>query len=399
VQFFRGRRRLVPVSDITNTDDTGQYRVGALSPGDYVIMALFHESWVSKDRDRQVLGYATTYFPGTASAAEAQRVKVAVGQEVAAIDFALVPGRAATVSGTALRSDGAPLAGATVSLDQYIRGPVSSMASSVSGTKVAADGSWTIRNVPPGEYELEATATDRERGTERATTILFMQGTDVEGITLTTGAAGTLSGHVVTDDGQPLPTSVTRLRVVPDPITPDRQAPMIVMGDDNGLVGADGAFTFKGLLGPSILRVWLPAGWAVKSIEIGGTDYAQTPLDVRGGQHVAGARIVITKRFPTIAGRITDDKGKPANGTVLLFPSDASKWFTAADTLRSARPDQSGNFRLETVRPGQYLAIALDYVQTWQLNDPEFLEELRDRATKLTVAEESIGELNLTVKK
>ena len=84
---------------------------------------------------------------------------------MAAIDFALVPGRAATVSGTALRSDGAPLAGATVSLDQYIRGPVSSMASSVSGTKVAADGSWTIRNVPPGEYELEATATDRERGT------------------------------------------------------------------------------------------------------------------------------------------------------------------------------------------------------------------------------------------
>lgn len=292
------------------------------------------------------------------------------------------------------------LADATVSLNQYIRGPAASMSSGVSGTRIAADGTWTIRNVAPGEYELEVSSTDRERGTERATMPLFVQGADVEGIALVTGAAGTLSGQIVTDDGQPLPPSVTRLRVVPDPVTPDRQPPMLVMGDDNGLVGADGGFTFKGVSGPSMVRIWsLPSGWAVKSIDIGGADYAQTPLDVRGGQQIAGARIVLTKRFPAVAGRITDDKGQPSEGTVLLFPSDPSKWFAAADTLRSVRPDQSGNYRIPTVRPGQYLAIALDYVQAWQLNDPEFLEELRDRATKLVVGEETIEDLILTVRK
>ncbi len=112
-----------------------------------------------------------------------------------------------------------------------------------------------------------------------------------------------------------------------------------------------------------------------------------------------GTRIVLSNHFPTLSGQITDEKGNPAEGTVLLFPGDASKWVEAAGTSRSARPDQSGHFKFESVRPGDYLAVALDYVQQWQVNDPEFLEDLRQKATRVTLEEGQSPQLALRIQK
>ena len=102
-QFLRGRRQFVPVATAfpghATTDDAGLYRLTSVAPGDYVIVARFGETWVSDDIAKETLGYAPSYFPGTAIVADAQRVKVVAGQEAAAIDFSLVPGRSATISG------------------------------------------------------------------------------------------------------------------------------------------------------------------------------------------------------------------------------------------------------------------------------------------------------------
>jgi hypothetical protein len=70
------------------------------------------------------MSFAPTYYPGSPSSATAQRVKVGLGQEMAAIDVPLVIGRAATIRGVALNAAGAPMAGASVSLSQELRGPV-----------------------------------------------------------------------------------------------------------------------------------------------------------------------------------------------------------------------------------------------------------------------------------
>ena len=57
-----------------------------------------------------------TYYPGTPSPADAQRVTVAVGQELGSIDIALQPVKLAKITGTAMGSDGKPMAGAMVML-------------------------------------------------------------------------------------------------------------------------------------------------------------------------------------------------------------------------------------------------------------------------------------------
>lgn len=71
----------------------------------------------------------------------------------------------------------------------------------------------------------------------------------------------------------------------------------------------------------------------------------------------------------------------------------------AAGLVQSARPDQTGRFRFPSVRPGDYLIAALDYVESWRVGDPEFLEELRRGATKLILREGANDAVALTLLK
>jgi protocatechuate 3,4-dioxygenase beta subunit len=67
----------------------------------------------------------------------------------------------------------------------------------------------------------------------------------------------------------------------------------------------------------------------------------------------------------------------------VLFPADSARWLEASGALRSTRPDQSGRYRFDAVRPGEYLLIAVAQMEPWQVNDPEFLAPLRARAAKV----------------
>lgn len=397
-QYFLGRRRLVPIGS-SRTDETGQYRVLALPPGDYVLMAILRETWTTRGDNPQVLGYAPSYFPGTANAPDAQRVKVGLGQEVSAVDFSLVPGRAATVAGTAMRADGSPLTGGSVGLSQEIVGPHASSFSSAGGTKAAADGSFSIPNVAPGEYRLSASGSNPDRAADEVSMTIVVQGVDLD-LRVVTGTPATLHGQVVTDTGQPLPGSSSPPRIFAESLAAERRPRGVTSDDPNGLVGAGGAFTLKGLTGPVMLKVWsLPRGWTIDRVELGGRDYAQAPLEIPAGQEIAGAKIVVTNSFPTLTGRVVDDAGEQAEGTVILFPSDPSQWVEAAGRVLSARPDQAGTFRFDSVRPGDYLVTALEYVPAWQVGDPEFLAQLRERAAKLTIGRGELAPITVTLRK
>ena len=57
---------------------------------------------------------------------EAQRIKLAMGQEASAGDFAMVPGGWRRSSGTATYSSGLPIAGESINMMQEFAGPGSS---------------------------------------------------------------------------------------------------------------------------------------------------------------------------------------------------------------------------------------------------------------------------------
>lgn len=156
-KFFRGQRRLVPVSGggpFNRTDDTGGYRITGLEPGDYSVMATTRAAWTDENNPKERIGFLPTYSGGTANPAGAQRVKVGLGQEVLVPEFAMVPGRVGSISWTAVSSSGVPLAGESVDMSQEFTGPGFGSTFGSGGGKIGPGGTFTIRNVSPGEYKL-----------------------------------------------------------------------------------------------------------------------------------------------------------------------------------------------------------------------------------------------------
>jgi len=394
-EYFRRRRTLVPAGSIARTDDTGQYRATGVMPGEYFVVAMLRETWTVGGKEPKVFGYATTYAPSTATASEAQRVRLAPSKEAANVDITLVAAPAVSISGVARRADGTPLANTSVSLGQNIIGPSSQSFAGVGDGPVGADGGWRIKNVPPGEYELSASA-QGPNGRETASMRLVVQGADIEGLVITTEPPVAVSGEIAMESGALVPESPGgRLRVSVETIG-SQPATVIPLSDDNGTVKSDGRFSFKTVSGPAIVRVSsLPRGMNIKSVEVDGREAADGVLELKSGQALDSVRIVITDRFPTVTGAVTDDHGAATDGAVLLFPADESRWVGVTDNTRLTRTSAQGAFRLTGVRPGEYFAIAVPSIQSWQTADPEFLGSLKDRATRITVHEGEAAQISL----
>jgi hypothetical protein len=400
MKYFNGKRRLLPVRGNAVSDDTGQFRLSGLEPGEYYVQASSRETWESDSADKQVLGFVPTFYPSNPAPAEAQRVRVRAGQEVPGIDVGLLPGKVGKISGTAFNSMGQPLAGENVSMSFEIRGENFMSMSGGQSAKVQPDGSFTFRNIAPAEYHLKvgipATA---DRGAEAANVIVSVVGGDVEGVNIVTSAAGAVTGRVTIHGGGTFPNPLPRLTVRTLPVDRDTAITGLGVLPDNGRLKEDGSFELKQVIGNNRLTVGpLPDGWAVRSIDHNGRDLTTQAFDTQGAT-LDGLAIALTNQFPVLTGSLRDEKGNGIlTGTVIIFPDDGSQWVEDLRTVRTARADQSGVFTIKGIRPGEYLAVAVPTVQTNQWNDPEFLESLRAQGKAVSLREGETKQLELVVK-
>jgi protocatechuate 3,4-dioxygenase beta subunit len=393
-RFMNGQRRLLPVSSAgasDTTDDLGQYRLHGLSPGEYYVSASMSATLtleVSTDRT----GYAPTYYPGTIAVTEAQRVPLALGQEAAEISFPLAPTRIAKLSGTATSSNGKPVANGMIMLTTT-GGAVGAAGSPLIGAAMTqADGSFTISNVPPGDYRFEMmTAADAEviaqTGTtsgiamsESLSTPITVTGTDVTGIVLISAPTATATGRIVFD-GEPPAEAAAGVTVFGLPDTPTS----LPLG---GFTRArtDWTFAIKGLTGSRSFRVNPPTGWYLESVTLNDVDVTDTAVECKPGETISGIEFHLTRSAATLSGEVLDEKGRPAaEYVVVLFSSDSRKWGHQTRFVRSARPDQSGKFIFKGLPPDEYLAVALDYLEPGEEADPELLQRLAPMGTRVAI--------------
>jgi protocatechuate 3,4-dioxygenase beta subunit len=395
-QAFQGSRRLMPVGIGDQTDDTGAYRLYGLSPGDYYVSAVLRGGMMGLDSD-DTTSYAPTYYPGTGNVAEAQRVTIGLGQEHPNISFSLLPTRSVKITGTVVDSQGKPLTNGFVTLLDAAETPGAGGMFMIGGGngRVRQDGSFTLSNVAPGSYTLMATVPPfgTDGLPETANMPLTVGNEDLSGIHLVTGKGATLSGQILAAEGSSGRLATEGLMVTAQPL---RFQPM--MGSRPGRVNTDGSFKMVGANGRVVIRpMQLPSTWMLKSVTLNGTDITDTPLDVRPESDVNDIQILVTDRVPEINGKVTSAKGEPTRDyTVIVFAEDPARWAYPSRHVRSGRADQDGLFKIRGL-PGdqQYLAVAVDYLEEGEGGDPQFLEQMRDRATSFKLGDGEVKALDL----
>jgi hypothetical protein len=401
----QGARRLIPFfvpeeccwrGSHTSTDENGQYSL-VLPPGEFVIMGLSRETWPLESDTTQVFSYPPSFYPGVVEPAEAQRIKLGVGQEVGNIDFALVPARTARVSGTVVNAAGTRVANEPVTLSQEMMGPHGGSTFSPNTAQTGPDGRFSVNNVQTGEYLLAVrSAAAPDQPAQEARQMIQVAGADIDGLVVVTGSGGTVRGQVASDDGTPVP-GVDRLSVRARPLTWAARMSTLAYP---GRVDADGTFELKGLFGPVVLTVGTLTGdWTLKAVELNGRDLADDPIEVPHGVTMSGVRVVLTNRPTQLRGGLLDEKQEPVDGTIVVFPEETSRWREGSRTIRAARPDQRGEFSIKGLPAGKYLIAAVDHVQDGQWYDPEFLADLRPRAQRLSLADAESKRIDVTLKK
>ena len=371
-----------------STDDRGRYRVYGLLPGSYLIEASVNAS-ISGAGSR---GYAPVFYPGTIQPGEASPITADLGRDVPAIDLVLTQTPASRVTGIVRTSDGAAFTG-----------PVLMMASQRSGgiavepqrPAQAPDGSFVFTNVPPGDYVVQAMrAREQNRGmSEFGAQFVVVTDGAPKPIVITTAPGATWTGRTVFEgDGATRSAMEQAPSVMPFPIDFDR-APAIGGGTYSSSTGPDGSFSMSGLFGPTRFRLMgRQDTWYLKSITIGGLDITDAPYDFGASQTITGAEVIISNAGASISGHVTDAASAPVdNYSVVVFPTDRSKWFVTSRFLRLVRPTQDGSFEVTGLPPGEYWLAATDPFDGNEVSGDwlktETLERLAFRATRVTLEE------------
>jgi hypothetical protein len=404
---IEGRRRLVAAGADDGTDDTGAFRLYGLAPGDYYVSASlggfigalsggamggFAISAVAGSVMEPIQargpgsGSVPTYFPGTVTAAEAQRIRLGAGEETT-ISFGLQAVRASRISGTVLSAEGGPPANGVVSL-RSSDGDDVFVGRGTGG--ILAEGTFSIPNVAPGSYVLTARTGGPIRGggarnggeMELGSVNVTVNGEDLSGVTIATTRGASLQGTIVGAGGSRPP--LDGVRVVSRPA---RAFEPLASGQATATVSAAGAFLLSPIHGAVRLRVErLPAQWQVQSIEVGGVDVTDAGLELKGTEQITGARITLTDRIAELNGTVKLGAQAAKDATVLIFPDDEARWTFPSRFVRSTRGNDQGNFTVRGLPPGVgYLAAAVSYLEEGDAEDPEFLAGLRDRATSVSL--------------
>jgi hypothetical protein len=399
-----GQRRLtrVPLATPVGTDDRGAFRAFGLAPGEYIVSATFQllaQLPGAGGTGAPVVGNLQTYFPGTPSAAEAQGIVLEAGEE-ASVQFSMVSGRLVNVSGTILDSSGRPASGADLALATT---SASGAASSRGSGSAAADGTFSIPRVTPGEHFIQVRVQPRPGGVtepEVASVPISASGTNLEGLQIMTAPAIAAGGRVEWDGEASRTGATVGLRITATPAD-GRPGLLGLIGATDptatGIVGSDNAFRIGGMSGTVRLAlVGIPPLWALKAIYAGDTDVTNVSVDAVSLAGGAPLRVVLTDKTTEVSGAVRDGRGAPVTEfVVVVLPEEPLEGAAATRFTRAIRADQKGTFQVRGLPAGRYIVTAVPGLEPGSEWDPAFQASVRNGARRFSL--EDGQSLSLTV--
>jgi hypothetical protein len=129
---------------------------------------------------------------------------------------------------------------------------------------------------------------------------------------------------------------------------------------------------------------------------LNGIDVTDTGVDVRPNEDLNGLEVELTTQLTDLSGFVSNARGENVKDySIVVFSRDRERWGFASRYLGGGRPDQDGKYRVRSLPPGNYYAIALDYVEQGAGTDPEFLDRVKDRAMEFSLNEGETKTLDL----
>jgi hypothetical protein len=417
-QYLQGERRLTPAGN-GQTDDKGLYRVWGLMPGDYYVNAVARGGGPmggpggpggfggpggrggaggrfggGGGPEQEQVNYAPTYYPGVPSVAEAKPISVGLSQEVLDINFSMQLVRVSRISGIVSNADGTPVTSGNVNLIPDAGGARGNQIGVNFGGRIQWDGAFQINNVAPGRYLLRARGDDSETP-QFASLPVSVNGDDVDDLTVVLSGSATITGTVsFLPGGSPAP-DYTQFRITAPSTDQSDFGPQ-----PNARVDKEGHFSIEGVsAGAHLIR---PSNgsrtWILKSVTVGDRDVTDAPFQVRAGETVADVTVVFTDKQSEISGTLTTSDGTPMpDYTVLAFPTDSSLWRAQSRQIMTARPDQTGKYRIRGLPPGDYYLVTVDPSEQGEWFEPAYLDEHRSGATRIVLGDGDVKTKDFTI--
>ena len=303
--------------------------------------------------------YAAVFYPGTTTEANAEAIKLNIGEERSGVDFAIQLVPTAWVEGTVANPSGALPPNLEIRLLSVTQGVPSTIPNfaSLLPTRPKPDGSFSFNGVSPGQYVVVATTGAAGRGAPPtsglwATSEVSVNGADVSGVALSLQPGMTFSGRVVFDGTTATPPAdLTTVRVS---LAPALSGSQVTVGQLSTQATKDGTFTLTGLMpGRYMLRA-IPAatearaGWVVRSAVVHGRDASDDPFELHGGDAIGDAVITFTDQTCELNGTLQDCV-RPASVRLLHHHVSCRSRVVEAD--RQTNPAGSPSERWQVHRP------------------------------------------------
>jgi hypothetical protein len=399
--WMRGKLRYMPHGG-GQLNDLGEYRIANLSPGKYYLsvqpypMARMGMEEKSPAPGKPDIRLVRTYYPGATTLANAVAVEVKAGQDLTGMDVRMQSAQTYHIRGKVVGN----LPEGSVEHSTVSVSPRDEQSFAFFGgrSNVKPDGTFDIAGIAAGSYTLNYFVLSGNVRSAGHQNVDISEG-DVDGVTLALTTPGSMRG-MVRVEGAPqgsatqVDTSTIHISLMPSEMS-SMMGPM-----PNAKVAKDGSFTLDNVNpGRYYVQANAPTGTYLKYVRYGSADILGKELDLSGG---AGGEIDVIYRYgPGEVDGTVQQPHNAANGNAAQNPVSA-QILLVPDTLNAdgsgihfGSMNNNGSFTMTGVPPGHYRAYALEELNYNDVQNPEVLKQLEQKATDVEVKENDKKQIQL----